>query len=221
MRILYGFLWTVIVAVAPSWAAEPMLPKPPQEAPKSAHTDEIVTFEEVPEAYETRTETIDGKQVTVEVHQIPKYIRKVSYPAAYQTQTGGVVNPPTAIAAEFWADPEVKRQYKDWIIRGYADEIAKREENASVLYWTNKIGYLIFFMVSLSCGIAFKVALNEIGQAEVRRSSAKQAGHATEVSVGLEKIALKTSMNGLILLGMTVGLYLIYIKYVWPISIIK
>ena len=68
--------------------------------------------------------------------------------------------------------------------------------------------------------IALAAAMSEFLQARRLREEGRVAESA-EIKVGLEGVAVKTSLFGVVLLITALGFYFLYLKFVYPIQFIK
>jgi hypothetical protein len=89
-----------------------------------------------------------------------------------------------------------------------------REQELAFAY-SRKISIVIFYVVHfiLLCAVAFSIL--EIISAGYLR---KKIREKQEIEINLEGIAMKTSMIGLLLLSIAFAFYLLYLKFVYPVT---
>lgn len=93
-------------------------------------------------------------------------------------------------------------------------DIWQLEERESLYKWTNRVSFIIAIFVHLAVTLGvFAAGLEFWWASKTRQRSAK----IQEIELSTEKIALKTSLQGMLLLLVSLGLYLFYLKYVYSI----
>ena len=93
-------------------------------------------------------------------------------------------------------------------------EVWQLEERQSLSTWTNRVSFIIAAFVHLAVLLGvFAAGLEFWWARKTRQRSAK----TQEIELSLEKIALKTSLQGMLLLLISLGLYLFYLKFVYAI----
>lgn len=122
-------------------------------------------------------------------------------------------------------DPEVRSAFKAMLVRKYKREAEILDERRSVLRWTDGVSRGIFVVVHVVLLIGLWAAVREFRHAEQTRKEAKVArlkadGEPSEFKIGLEGIALKTSLHGLLILGAAIGFYFMYLKFVYPVTVL-
>jgi hypothetical protein len=84
---------------------------------------------------------------------------------------------------------------------------------------TNNIESRFIFVIAhiiLLLGIV-AATIEFLNARKIRRSIRME--NMTEISIGLEGVALKTSLHGTILLAASIGFYFLYLKFVYPVII--
>ena len=112
-------------------------------------------------------------------------------------------------------DEEIAKEYKAYVIALMEREKEKMEERRQVVRWTNRISCFIFVIVHGFIGFGFWAALREFRHANKTRAIIPDK---QELQVSLQGIALKTSLHGTILLAISLVLYFLYLKFVYPIE---
>ena len=110
------------------------------------------------------------------------------------------------------------------IVEDYAREKMTREkeklhEARNVIRWTNfssKVGFAIAHVAVL---LGFWVAISELLHARKLRKNGEKLDQQ-ELRFGLEGIAVRTSLHGILLLMIAFGFYLVYLKFVFPIQVV-
>lgn len=118
---------------------------------------------------------------------------------------------------EFKEDSSLKNAYKDYVLSYLKREKQKLEESNAVISMTNRMGFIIFIVVHISLGISLCIALMEFNHARKARRLKKDT---QELELSFEKIAFKTSLHGTILLILSLVLYFLFLKFVFPITVI-
>lgn len=125
----------------------------------------------------------------------------------------------------------------------YTWERERLKQVKTHVFWTNVIGYVIAVIAHGLLAVGIGAAITEFRNAERMRNEARQmkytqktltieetTGEAeakreietegTEVKLSLEGIAVKTSLNGLVLLLVALAFYFLYLKFVFPITVV-
>ncbi len=113
-------------------------------------------------------------------------------------------------------DEEFKKAYKEHALFLMKSREKAITESQNTIKATVIIGYVIAIVVHLLLIIAISVALSEI---KTSKLAASQVGQ-NEINLGLDGIAIKTKFIGVLLLGMAMIFYFLYLKYVYPITVI-
>ncbi len=123
---------------------------------------------------------------------------------------GGGSAPPAAV----FDDPEVLAAWKRLLLAQFERDTQILAERRQTLAWTNWISRGIFVVVHVILGFALWAARREFLEARRTRDKSREQH---EVNVSLEGVALKTSLQGVLLLGFALGFYFLYLKFVYPI----
>lgn len=113
-------------------------------------------------------------------------------------------------------DPEVRAALKELVLARYRREGEILAERKGVVAWTNWASRVIFWVVHTVLVLMLALSLVEFVHALRTRRRSRQESH--ELKLGLEGIALKTSLHGILLLGAACGLYFLYVKFVLPVT---
>jgi hypothetical protein len=124
---------------------------------------------------------------------------------------GGAPSP----AAALLDDPEVLAAWKRLLLSQLERDTQILAERRQTLAWTNWISRGIFVVVHVILAFALWAARREFLEARRTRDKSREQH---EVNVSLEGVALKTSLQGVLLLGFALGFYFLYLKFVYPIA---
>ncbi|MBL8900829.1 MAG: hypothetical protein JNM84_24570 [Planctomycetes bacterium] len=110
---------------------------------------------------------------------------------------------------------DVREAWKSSLISelGLRSEAAKKRQRE--IDRTNQIGLAIFGVVHVMLVLAMVAAGLEFASA--RRIRRTRSGEQTQIEVGLEGVALRTSLQGILLLTVALGFYFLYLRFVYPI----
>ncbi len=98
-------------------------------------------------------------------------------------------------------------------------ERAKIRLSREVIERTNRTAQLGMVIVHVAVVVGFLAAFFEFLHAwKLRKQGASIAEH--EVRIGLEGVAVKTSLHGLLILLVASGFYLMFVKFVYPVQVI-
>ena len=127
-------------------------------------------------------------------------------------------SPETAQSALFDAsDPDIRQAYKAWTIAYMARQVDAIKENKSAFAMSGTMSILVCWVAHILLALAVLAAAVEFIRALQTRHKASQN---EEVRVSLEGIALKTSMNGTLLLVIAMAFYYLFLKFVYPVTIV-
>jgi hypothetical protein len=98
-------------------------------------------------------------------------------------------------------------------------EIRKIEETEGELGVYNLMGRVMFFVVHLILALGLSMAWSEFRTAMARRKVAADET-VQELKLSLDGIALKSSLQGTIILCLAFGFYFAYLRFVYPIVIV-
>ncbi len=130
-------------------------------------------------------------------------------------------------------DQEVRDAFQQMLIARFEREQQILSERRNVIGWTNWISRFIFVVIHVVLAIGLWAAMREfIDAGRTRKRSpppittavtgeqAQAAREQNELSISLQGIALKTSLHGLLILAAAIGFYFLYLKFVYPITVI-
>lgn len=130
-------------------------------------------------------------------------------------------------------EQEVRHAFQQMLIARFEREKQILSERRNVIGWTNWISRFIFVVIHVVLAIGLWAALREfIDAGRTRKRSpppittavtgeqAQAAREQNELSISLQGIALKTSLHGLLILAAAIGFYFLYLKFVYPITVI-
>lgn len=139
---------------------------------------------------------------------IPSFVGKKWDEDKYQLQK---------LLAATGTDKDVRAAYKKILLARMSHEESILKERGKVLYWTNRVGVVIFVLTHLILFIGIWAAIKEfLSASKIRNSETEQS----EIKVSMEGIALKTSLHGTLLFALTLFLYFLFLKFVYPINVI-
>jgi hypothetical protein len=109
-------------------------------------------------------------------------------------------------------------------LAGYVSDLVARKREAiaearRVFWWQRLASQVSFVLSHLFVLVALAAAMAEFLQAR-RLRSAGVAAETTELKVGMEGVAVKTSLAGFLLLASALGFYFLYLKFVYPIQFV-
>lgn len=140
---------------------------------------------------------------------------------------GPVVDSPSdELAREIFKSPDVRAAAKEVAIAELNHRKQSLSDRNSIVGYRNLADAIIFLMAHALMGVGCWAGWREFQHANELRSkrarkTAPTAPEQTEIEVGLEKIAVKTSLHGLLLFACTFGFYLAYLTLVHPVQVIK
>ena len=107
---------------------------------------------------------------------------------------------------------------------GFCLDLIERKREAiaekKVVFWWHRLATRVSFVMShIFVLIALAAAMSEFLQARRLREEGRVAESA-EIKVGIEGVAVKTSLFGVVLLITALGFYFLYLKFVYPIQFI-
>ena len=131
-------------------------------------------------------------------------------------------------------EEEVRDAFQQMLIARFERAIQILSERRDVIRWTNWISRFIFVVIHVVLFLGLWAAMKEFIDAGRTRKSAPapittaltdekaQAAQAkqNEVTISLQGIALKTSLHGFLILAAAIGFYFLYLKFVYPITVI-
>lgn len=134
-----------------------------------------------------------------------------------------------ALTAIYPDDPDVKNAVKSVIQQRCERAKEIYREEARELFLTNWTGRLIWLVVHGILGLAIYLSWREFAAArEMRITEASAAPTAAagmkpvhELSISMQGVALKTSLNGTLLMVFALAFYFLYLKYVFPVSVVS
>lgn len=115
-------------------------------------------------------------------------------------------------------DPVVQEAMRDAVVDTIKDRARTRASFDSTIAWQNWMGRVVFLVVHVPFGIGLYCAWREFCAAERSRKRAIQ--QPSEIEIGLQKVALKSSLHGVVLLGIAFGFYLAFLTLVYPIAVL-
>lgn len=132
-------------------------------------------------------------------------------PRQYTGQPNGLL---WSLAATRDTDPNLYNAYREYLIAYLDAERRKIDDHREVIASTNRMGTWVFVVVHIFLGLAMIVALVEFWQASRTRHVKRER---EEIELSFQKIALKTSMHGTLLLVLSLVLYFLFLKFVYTI----
>lgn len=113
------------------------------------------------------------------------------------------------------ADEGVKESYREFASARMEYAIKAMEERDRVIYWSNRASILIFLIAHAVLLLGLWAAIGEFLEArKIRHANVE----ASEIKIGLDGLALKTSLHGTVILLFSMALYYMFLVYVLPIS---
>lgn len=116
------------------------------------------------------------------------------------------------------ADPDVRDRLRRWLMASLGREVEILDEHERSFKWQYGVSRIIFFVVHVLLGVALIASLMEFTHAWRMRRRARAEQH--ELKVGMEGVALKTSLQGLLLLVVATVFYFLYLSFVYPITVV-
>ena len=124
------------------------------------------------------------------------------------------------------ANPEVQKAGVDLALAEFAHRRATLDDRRRTIFWSNLGDTLIFIFVHALVALGVVAATREFAQTmrlrepAQRKADADAAAPPTELEIGLEKLAIKTSLNGLLILLITFAFYVAFLKFVHPVEVL-
>ena len=118
---------------------------------------------------------------------------------------------------EIFEDEEIKKMYKELVATYIKNEQKRLYESAEVVGSNNWKSTFIFWMVHSLLLLSITASVYEFFKSRVYM---KIDVNDTELSIEAQKFALKTSLQGVVLLCISMVFYFLYHKYVHPIIVI-
>ena len=135
---------------------------------------------------------------------------------AYNNLQGEVFDPDSKEYREYIKkDEDLRTALKAYILKKIEDEDIRREETRQVVNQTNASASVTFWIAHILLVLSILISGFELWHAKRLRSKAKK--ESIEVEISLEKIALKSSVNGTLMLFISLVFYFMYLKFVYPI----
>lgn len=116
-------------------------------------------------------------------------------------------------------DAELQQALKQFALAKLTSYEGAVQDRTFELRATNWAGRLIFLVVHVIIAVGTWFAIAEFRAAQRIRETAK-TDPPNEVTVSLEGIAIKSTLQGMALLTIAFGFYLVYLKYVHPVVVI-
>ena len=114
-------------------------------------------------------------------------------------------------------DPNLYQAYREYLLAYLDGERRKIEEHRDVIASTNRMGTWVFVVVHVFLGLAMVIAVVEFWQASRTRRTKRER---EEIELSFQKVALKTSMHGTVLLVLSLVLYFLFLKFVYTIVLV-
>lgn len=111
-------------------------------------------------------------------------------------------------------NPELKKKYVEYLNARLQREIDKAEEQKASMAFSKLSSYVILIFIHIVFAVGIWAAAREFIHASKSR---KRKFEQQELMISLEGIALKTSFHGTILLVLSIVLYFLFLKFVYPI----
>jgi hypothetical protein len=120
---------------------------------------------------------------------------------------------------------ELQKAWESWMISSYQRETEKMGERREAMRVSNFMGWVAFAATHLVLAIALWASWQEFRAATKVRAKAggkpgDQAQPQNEITLGLDGIALRTSLHGIFLLGIAAGFYFLFLRFVLPVTIV-
>ena len=121
----------------------------------------------------------------------------------------------SGLSAKFINDnPELKKKFIEYLNTRFQREIDKSVEQKASIAFSKLSSYMILIFIHIVFAVGLWAATKEILHAGKTR---KRSSEQHELMISLEGIALKTSLHGTILLVLSIVLYFLFLKFVYPI----
>lgn len=114
---------------------------------------------------------------------------------------------------------DLSKMVEDYAREKMTREQEKLQEARTVIRWTNFSSKVGFAVAHLAVLLGFWAAVTELLHARKLRKNGEKL-EQQELRVGLEGIAVRTSLHGILLLMIAFGFYLVYLKFVFPIQVV-
>lgn len=147
-----------------------------------------------------------------------------------------------SLAEEIAKDGQVREKARAAYVAKYEREVERLKEVTRVFDWQHVSTIVVFFFAHLLLIAGLAAAWSEFASAAALRRAAQTQPATTpraetqpqpgagsqpspervdpihELQLGLQGVALKTSLHGLLILLVAMGFYFLYLKFVYPIS---
>jgi hypothetical protein len=127
---------------------------------------------------------------------------------------------PTTPAKSNPGDPKLAAAERDYQLAQYQYWTRLMDQRLGIIDTTNRLGFVIFGVVHLLVAVGLVMSWREFRRAETLRQRSGEGERDTELKVSLEGLALKTSLHGGVLLGFALAFYFLYLRFVYPISVV-
>ena len=121
------------------------------------------------------------------------------------------------IFAQLINDDELIESFKNYELSKLDYLTKSLKEREKVFKSVNRMGISIFVLTHVFLLTGFWMAFQEFGKAKSIRSKEPEN---QEIQVSLEGIAFKTSLHGSFIFGLTIVLYFLFLKFVYPIHFV-
>lgn len=192
----------------------------------------IITREDIPGKDELQNKISGGKNVSESPLEGAKAMVPAMGPNASRFTAYGSLS---YLAESIADDNDVIKAYKSYMLAyleketqlcteygAYMENYIKNEkgeleERRFAIGMTNKMEIVIFVVVHILLVIAILITITEFYNAQQTRGKKSEI---EEIELSFQKIALKTSMHGTVLLVLTLFLYLLFLKFVYPVTVV-
>jgi len=113
---------------------------------------------------------------------------------------------------------QLKAAVSAYIIKKIDDENARTENTKYVVHWSNISANTTFWIAHLLLIFGLAAATMELRNAWRLRSKGKK--DSVEVEISFERIALRSSMYGVLILFVSLLFYFLYLKFVYPVIVL-
>lgn len=135
---------------------------------------------------------------------------------------------PTAPAAAILANPETRRQYLTAMQRYYEYKADGYAYRSRVFEWQLLSSRLIFFVVLALVGaglyfaaVQFRLAMRaapDKSGAPAQPAAGSATSLATNLEISAKGVVMSSSVMGVIILGLSLAFFYLYLAYVYPIK---
>ena len=122
-------------------------------------------------------------------------------------------------AISYKIDPKVQAKLTDWTIAWIDEQERRLSRNSRTVGEQNITGFCIFGVIHVLLLVSVWMAVKEFRHSQSGGHASKTHSEHQEITLSLHKLAVKTSLHGILLLSFSLAFYFLYLKFVFPITL--